>query len=125
MSTDDTDERWNYFFLVLFKDVTARCSAVNNQEKVSVGSSVVIFDIGVICVSKQFSSFSEPRCLGGQQFCQLALKAAFPRPSPEIRIKTPIASHDASMKDPPYEKNGSGIPVIGIRFNVIPTFTST
>ena len=56
---------------------------------------------------------------------QLALKAAFPRPSPEIRIRTPIASHDASMKEPPYEKNGSGMPVIGIKFNVIPTLTST
>src|ERR1017187_8994838 len=56
---------------------------------------------------------------------QITSVSALPLPSPEIRISIPTAIQHASMNDPPYEKNGSGIPVIGIRFNVIPTLTST
>ncbi len=36
----------------------------------------------------------------------------------------PTASEQASRKDPPYEKNGSGMPVMGRRFTVIPTFST-
>ncbi len=37
----------------------------------------------------------------------------------------PTAIQQASRNEPPYEKNGSGMPVIGIRLIVIPTLTIT
>src|ERR1019366_978206 len=58
-------------------------------------------------------------------FVQITSVSALPLPSPEIRISIPTAIQHASMNDPPYEKNGNGIPAIGMRFSVIPTLIIT
>src|SRR5207245_1368307 len=52
--------------------------------------------------------------------------SAYPdwRDSQATRSAIPIAREHASRNDPPYEKNGSGIPVIGRRLTVIPTFST-
>ncbi len=46
------------------------------------------------------------------------------RDSQATRKLIPTASAQASRNDPPYEKNGSGMPVMGSRLTVIPTFST-
>ncbi len=56
---------------------------------------------------------------------QITRVSALPLPSDDTLTSIPTAIQHASINDPPYEKNGSGNPVIGIRFSVMPTFTNT
>src|SRR5207244_1229805 len=46
------------------------------------------------------------------------------RDSQATRSAIPTPIEHESRKDPPYEKNGSGMPVIGIRLIVMPTFST-
>src|SRR5205807_10139121 len=64
-------------------------------------------------------SGASPACV---THCQ---SSAYPdwRDSQATRSEIPTANEQASKKEPPYEKNGSGMPVMGSRFTVIPTFS--